>query len=1049
MSTSKARFMPSNSKRSVSKAGSASGSKRGTVAAQSGVPGKSSSNVQVILNGKIVTPQSLLPRKGASYSQNTKKYNRRPSASGYPHEDTISELPDKSTPVGILVGKLTRKLSQSDIMAGQDRLVGRRLARNDNDKIEEKVIVMLSETATETLLCLPSLVISNETREVVAMEERNAKYELLVDSHKNSDGFSSRPTQTLNNFQKNQNEMAAPNASQDFGCQAISYDISDALARTQTVAETDTFTASATNDANDERAAGLTPHVRKFVRDTVGVAVATPGCLLNVNDLTKPPDPQEVGSRKEPGRGGGRMDSSNNTSRPQRSMAGIGGGAASRSFAVQQSDEGGGSKPSNSGIGVSAHFGGATSNFGTDDSDDPNDRKQTSEEGSGSGAPTGGGGGQPAPDGQQLLREREAAAIMESKSLLKKLQLTERTVLQNIYHRQHLDYRDLPDVKPLILTTKQCADVVDSSEQLFGSLGIGGMGMGMGSMGVGTMSGIAAATLGGKPSGSVKAKSLGATGEPMAPTDETEESAAPNPNQTSSPYSALPKLFCYRAESVVRGRPVTALAWNAANADLIAVGYGRVDFSLDGGQKPAKGMAVDEELSGGLVLFWSLRNPEHPEKVLRTAHPVTALDFSRRSPTLLALGLYNGDVDVYDVRRESDWGKAMQSSAGIEGGHTDPVWQVRWIAKGQERVETLVSISTDGRVLEWNLKKGLVVTTLMALKRGGVGEGWISRQAAGLGFDFVPGDSSTYVVGTEEGQVHRCSVSYSEQYLDTYEAHNGPVYRIRFSSRWPDVFLTSSADWTMGLYHIRSSSGRGPLLRLHCTGQDFAVTDVTWCPGNSTVLRYFFICLNTLPYSDKIFFQVFAAVTADARLQIWDLAVSAIDPVINYDTNADCDDISLSGLNDNKSNTSSGMLSKPGSPDAGTTPGLGLGATGTRRPGVTHNGSTVRRDEREDEKDKETPVARLLRSLAQAGSRRSLTCVLFGERSPIVVVGDNRGAVTIYRVTKPVLFTHDGPVQQGQKLREAVLRQSDPLEAAKLSSSNSTVSLSNATPENK
>jgi hypothetical protein len=36
-----------------------------------------------------------------------------------------------------------------------------------------------------------------------------------------------------------------------------------------------------------------------------------------------------------------------------------------------------------------------------------------------------------------------------------------------------------------------------------------------------------------------------------------------------------------------------------------------------------------------------------------------------------------------------------------------------------ERLETLVSISTDGRVLEWNLKKGLVVSNLMQLKKSG------------------------------------------------------------------------------------------------------------------------------------------------------------------------------------------------------------------------------------------------------------------------------------------------------------------------------------------
>ena len=37
------------------------------------------------------------------------------------------------------------------------------------------------------------------------------------------------------------------------------------------------------------------------------------------------------------------------------------------------------------------------------------------------------------------------------------------------------------------------------------------------------------------------------------------------------------------------------------------------------------GELVDEQLQGGLVLFWSLRNPEHPEKIMRTPHPVNRL----------------------------------------------------------------------------------------------------------------------------------------------------------------------------------------------------------------------------------------------------------------------------------------------------------------------------------------------------------------------------------------------------------------------------------------
>lgn len=39
--------------------------------------------------------------------------------------------------------------------------------------------------------------------------------------------------------------------------------------------------------------------------------------------------------------------------------------------------------------------------------------------------------------------------------------------------------------------------------------------------------------------------------------------------------------------------------------------------------------------------------------------------------------------------------------------------------KGVERGETLVSISTDGRVVEWSMKKGLSFSPLMVLKRIG------------------------------------------------------------------------------------------------------------------------------------------------------------------------------------------------------------------------------------------------------------------------------------------------------------------------------------------
>ncbi len=44
------------------------------------------------------------------------------------------------------------------------------------------------------------------------------------------------------------------------------------------------------------------------------------------------------------------------------------------------------------------------------------------------------------------------------------------------------------------------------------------------------------------------------------------------------------------------------------------------------------------------------------------------------------------------------------------GKHTGPVWQLRWIEKergsGDERAEVLVSVSQDGRITQWSIRKG-------------------------------------------------------------------------------------------------------------------------------------------------------------------------------------------------------------------------------------------------------------------------------------------------------------------------------------------------------
>lgn len=121
----------------------------------------------------------------------------------------------------------------------------------------------------------------------------------------------------------------------------------------------------------------------------------------------------------------------------------------------------------------------------------------------------------------------------------------------------------------------------------------------------------------------------------------------------------LQVLWTYEC-SLSRGRNVSCMAWNNLNPDLLAVGYGEFDFNKQG---------------DGLVLFWSLKNPEYPQRVYRTECSVTSLAFANKSYNLLAVGLYDGTVAVYDVRKEED--KPVLESSYNGGKHSDSVWEVR------------------------------------------------------------------------------------------------------------------------------------------------------------------------------------------------------------------------------------------------------------------------------------------------------------------------------------------------------------------------------------
>ena len=316
--------------------------------------------------------------------------------------------------------------------------------------------------------------------------------------------------------------------------------------------------------------------------------------------------------------------------------------------------------------------------------------------------------------------------------------------------------------------------------------------------------------------------------------------------ETPERGSSVEALWSWEAP-MTKNRRVTCMAWNKHREDVLAVGYGGV---VEDGSLPQ---------NGGLVLFWSLRNPGYPERVASLDSGCASLAFSAKNPHLLAVGLMDGAVYIYDVRQKTLQPTPVFDSRSLKNAHAEPVWSVAWVDKGEDKGEVLVTASTDGRVLEWTLSKGLEASCLMVLKQLGDAEGVISRTASGLCLDIPGDDPAQYITACEDGTIHKCSDAYAEQYLESYVGHTGPVYKVRSSPYNPKVFLSCSADWTVKLWTQASPKPSASFRSEGSSPLNDVVNDVCWSPRASTQ---------------------FALVGGDGRVEIWDVAQSLLDPVV-------------------------------------------------------------------------------------------------------------------------------------------------------------------------
>jgi len=160
----------------------------------------------------------------------------------------------------------------------------------------------------------------------------------------------------------------------------------------------------------------------------------------------------------------------------------------------------------------------------------------------------------------------------------------------------------------------------------------------------------------------------------------------------------LKELFVFECD-LTQDRAVTCIDINERNQDLIAAGYGEFDI----------GCMKDSDLKNGYLCFWTLKNPTYPEKVIKTEHSITCCQFSKKDPSLIAVGDSHGNIAIYNVRSNDT--KPFVESKDLDGKHSDIIWEIQWVQR-EGKGEFLISISGDGRIIEWSMKKGLEFTEL-------------------------------------------------------------------------------------------------------------------------------------------------------------------------------------------------------------------------------------------------------------------------------------------------------------------------------------------------
>lgn len=270
--------------------------------------------------------------------------------------------------------------------------------------------------------------------------------------------------------------------------------------------------------------------------------------------------------------------------------------------------------------------------------------------------------------------------------------------------------------------------------------------------------------------------------------------------------------------------------------------------------------------SPGQVLLWNVHAPSRPEHVFTCGSDVLSARFSPFHPNLVIGGCYSGQICLWDTRSPSSHPVQRTPRSGSYLGHTHPVFNMSII--GTPNAHNILTASTDGVVCSWSFDMLTQAQEYLTLHTPPPAK---AEELAPTTMSFSS-DPSFFLVGTEEGSIypcHRYNQAGARAGVDTrlaYRGHTAPVTSTHFHpSRGPvnlgDILLSSSADWSLKLWHVKGAATSSAAAALQSTntanlsgsqpnivhpvldiGKEDLVYDAKWSPYKPSV----FACVTGL-----------------------------------------------------------------------------------------------------------------------------------------------------------------------------------------------------------